>query len=72
MDTYCYKNGDKNEMIQVYMLILFVFCPWDPLVSDKNMRNLFGETLFFPISWTPMAHFNWEWVSNLDIRRNVC
>ena len=24
MDTYCYKNGDKNEMIQVYMLIFFV------------------------------------------------
>ena len=50
MDTYCYKDGDKNEMIQVYMLIFFVFCPWDPFVSDKNMRNLFGETLFFPIS----------------------
>ena len=50
MDTYCYKNDDKYEMIQVYMLIFFVFCPWDPLVSGKNMRNLFGETLFFPIS----------------------
>ena len=50
MDTYCYKDGDKNEMIQVYMLIVFVFYPWDPFVSDKNMRNLFGETLFFPIS----------------------
>lgn len=71
MDTYRYKNDDKNEMIQVYMLIFFVFCPWDPLISDKNIRNLFGETLLFPISWTSMAHFNWEWVETSSFESGI-
>ena len=60
MDTYCYKNYDKNEMIQVYILIFFLcFVPGIGWFLVKTY-GIYLEKLFFPISETPMAHFNWE------------